>query len=126
MTEKIPLVQGDTRPQLLFSLTDEKNNDEPIDLTGASAALKMREVGATALKATLPCGLLPGRVLDDGTIDAAAPYDVPGRGGRLYMDWTADALDTAGDFEAEIEITFADGQQQTVYDVLRFKVRPQF
>jgi hypothetical protein len=40
--------------------------------------------------------------------------------------WPAGALDTAGSFEGEIEITFADGTVQTVYDRLRFKVREEF
>jgi hypothetical protein len=31
-----------------------------------------------------------------------------------------------GDYEAEIEIEFSDGQIQTVYDVLKFKVRQEF
>ena len=32
----------------------------------------------------------------------------------------------AGDYEGEIQITFADAQIQTVYDLLRFKVRSDF
>jgi hypothetical protein len=32
----------------------------------------------------------------------------------------------AGDYEGEIEITFADNQVQTVYDLLKFKVREDF
>jgi hypothetical protein len=32
----------------------------------------------------------------------------------------------AGEYEGEVEITFADGQIQTVYDVLKFKVREDF
>jgi hypothetical protein len=32
----------------------------------------------------------------------------------------------AGDYEGEIEITFADGQVQTVYDLLKFKIREDF
>jgi hypothetical protein len=33
---------------------------------------------------------------------------------------------TPGDYEGEVEITFADGQRQTVYDTLKFKVREDF
>jgi hypothetical protein len=32
----------------------------------------------------------------------------------------------AGDYEGEIQITFSDGQIQTVYDLLKFKVRSDF
>jgi hypothetical protein len=35
-------------------------------------------------------------------------------------------LTVAGDFEGEIEITFGDGQIQTLYDVLKFKIREDF
>jgi hypothetical protein len=32
----------------------------------------------------------------------------------------------AGDYQGEIEITFADSQIQTVYDFLKFKIRQDF
>jgi hypothetical protein len=35
-------------------------------------------------------------------------------------------LDTAGTFEAEIEITFASGGIQTVNDLIKLKVRSDF
>jgi hypothetical protein len=31
-----------------------------------------------------------------------------------------------GDYEGEIEITFSDSQIQTVYDLLKFKIRQDF
>lgn len=125
MTEKIKLVQGDTRPQLVFSLTDEKTG-EPVDLTGATLAMKFREFGATTIKETLPAFPIAGIVLDDGTVSYAAPYNVFGAGGRAALDWTATALDAAGEFEGEIEVTFPDGDVQTAFATLRFKVREQF
>jgi hypothetical protein len=63
---------------------------------------------------------------EDGTIITTPPYDTPGRGGRLQMNWSPTALDTAGEFEAEVEATFAGGAVQTAYDLLKFTVRPQF
>jgi hypothetical protein len=32
----------------------------------------------------------------------------------------------AGDYEGEIQITFVDGTIQTVYDLLKFKLREDF
>jgi hypothetical protein len=32
----------------------------------------------------------------------------------------------AGDYEGEISITFSDGQIQTVYEPMKFKVREDF
>lgn len=124
--EKIKLVQGDVRPQLVFSVTDESSGD-PIDVSAATTVVrvKFRQVGAPTVKATMQCGKLAGKLNADGTINYAIPYDVPGVGGRVFMDWIAGALDTAGDFEAEIEIDFGSGETHTLYDLLKFKVRPQ-
>lgn len=126
-TDKILLVQGDTRPQLLLSLIDE-NSGTPIDLSaaGTETVVKFREAGADTLTATMPTTKLLGAVREDGTINYNAPYNVPGAGGRVAMDWAPDALAQPGEYQAEIETTFADGGVQTAYQLLRFKVREQF
>lgn len=125
-TKKIALVQGDTRPQLVMSLTDE-NTGTPINLSdaGTIVRLKLREVDSTVIKATLVCQKLSGMLLPDGSVNLAAPYDTPGSGGRVFMDWTEQALDTAGEFEGELETTFGDGTIQSVYKFIKFKVREQ-
>lgn len=110
MTEKIKLVQGDTKPALVCSITDETSGD-PIALTGATVRLKFRAVGSSNLTATLT-----GTVTDapNGQVafyPASAPAMLQGE---------------AGDYEGEIEITFSDGTIQTVYDLLKFKVREDF
>ena len=128
MTQKIRLVQGDTRPQLVLSVTDD-NTGLPIDLSdeGTSALVNFRESGSDTIKVTMLCFKLNG--IEDpetGEVNLDAPYDAIGRGGRLVMDWSVDALDTAGDFEAELEITFSDGGILTAYDIARFTIREQF
>jgi hypothetical protein len=127
MAEKIRLVAGDSRPQLIFSITDQ-DTGVPMNFseTETVVRVKLREAGDTEIKATMLCGKLIGVVNADGTINFAAPYNTPGSGGRLYMDWEPGALDSAGEYEAEIEITFPDGTIQTVYDLLKFRVREQF
>ena len=73
--------------------------------------LKFRAVGATALTATVT-----GIVID-------------GPNGKLvfYPAMAPEMLSgEAGDYEGEIQITFADGTIQTVYDLLKFKVRADF
>lgn len=108
--DKIKLVQGDTRPTLICTLTDE-NTGDPINITGATVLLKFRRVGATALTATIT-----GSVTN-------------GAGGVVAFFWTDDptALDgPPGEYEGEIEITFSDGSIQTVYDLLKFKLRSEF
>lgn len=128
MAEKIKLVRNDTGPQLLLSLKD-KATGNPIDLSaaGTSILFKLREVGATTIKATIAAGKITGLLNDDdGTINTAPPYNVAGAGGRCGINWSPTALDAAGEYEAEVEITFADGTIQTLYDTLKFTVREDF
>lgn len=114
--ELIKLVQGDDRPRLIIDLADEASGD-PIDVsdTATTVVVKFREVGSETIKATLACTKL-----------ITNTNATPGAAGRVQALWPAGALDTAGSFEGEIEITFSDGTVQTVYDKLRFKVREEF
>lgn len=109
MSEKIKLVQGDTRPQIKVTLTDDTTG-LAIDITGATVRMKFRAAGATVLTDTLT-----GIVLD-------------GPAGVVVFPWNATTLDcTPGDYEGEIEITFAAGAGiQTAYQPLKFQVRAQF
>jgi hypothetical protein len=80
-------------------------------LTGATVLLKFRAVGSTDLQATVT-----------GTIT-----DGPNGQVTFYPSTSPEMLQgDAGDYEGEIEITFSDGTIQTVYDVLKFKVRADF
>lgn len=110
MAEKIKLVQGDTRPALVCTLTDETTG-AAINLTGATVRLKFRAAGETQLTATVT-----------GTVTQ------PTNGQVVFYPASAPAMlaGAAGDYEGEIEITFADDQVQTVYDLLKFKLREDF
>lgn len=110
MAEKIKLVQGDTRPAIVCTITDDTTG-APMPLAGAVVRLKFRQAGLTELRATVV-----GSITDsvNGVVaffPASAPEMLSG---------------DAGDYEGEIEITFADGQVQTVYDILKFKLREDF
>jgi len=110
MTDKIKLVQGDTKPTLVCTLSDETTGDA-INITGATVLLKFRQVGSTTLTATIT------GVVTNGAAGIVAFY------------WTSQptALDgPPGEYEGEIEITFSDGSIQTVYDLLKFKLRSEF
>lgn len=129
MAGKIRLVRNDTRPQLVFSLTNEQSlTNDPIDLSDPAITMlfKFRKAGDTAYKNAMPVYPLPGIVLDDGSVDFTPPYDTLGLGGRCYMNWDATALDEAGDYEGELEITFGDGSIQTAFEILKFTVREDF
>jgi hypothetical protein len=110
MTEKIRLVRGDTKPAIVCNLTDQ-NTGSPIGIEGATVRLKFRESGADQLTATVI-----GVVTD------------PVNGQVVFYPSSAPEMlqNSAGDYEGEIEITFQDGTIQTVFDLLKFRVREDF
>ena len=103
MSEKIKLVQGDTRPAIVVTLTDEKTG-APLNLTGATVRLYFRQVGFTELQATV-----------------VASVTDPEQGVCVFFPSTAPEMlsGVAGDYEGEIEITFADSTIQTVFVIMR-------
>lgn len=120
-SETINLVQGDTLPQIKITIRDENTAAagqtlDPenqatwakVNLTGSTVRLKIREIGATTLKDTLT-----------GTLTDAV-------NGEVVFLFDSDTLDTAGEYEAEIEYTTAGGGVQTVYDLIKLRVREQF
>lgn len=119
----IKLVRGDTLPQLTMTLKDSNtaaagttlNADDsdtwaPIDLTGATIKMKLREVGASTVKEVLPMYIFGG----DPTQ------------GTVFMDWSSTALDTAGKFTGEIEITYGNSSIVTVFKQLSFIIREDY
>lgn len=110
MTDKIKLVQDDTRPALVCTITDDVTS-AAIDITGATALLKFRALGSATLQATVTGSITNGPNGQVTFYPASNPAMLTG---------------DAGDYEGEIQITFSDGQIQTVYDVLKFKVRSDF
>ena len=120
-SQTLNLVAGDTLPELTFTLKDSQSaasgktldeNDSAtwatIDITGGSVKLRIRELGSTTVKSTLNC------TVTDAT------------SGKVATNFPTGTLDTAGTFEGEIEMTFANGGIQTVYDLLKLKVRSDF
>lgn len=120
-SDTLKLVTGDTLPELTFTLKDSKsaasglaldeNNSAtwaPINVVGATVKLRLRELGSTVVKATLTCSVTDGAA------------------GKVATDFPAGTLDTAGTFEGELEVTFANGGVQTVHDLIKFKVRSDF
>lgn len=108
MAERIRLVQGDNRPYIRMTL--RQADGTAMDLQNAtSVVVHFRRAGDTAVLSTLVCTKLDG-----------------GAGGEVSFNFPGQTLDVApGAYEGEIEIDF-DGEKQTVYEVLKFTVRPQF
>ena len=131
-TTAIRLVQGDTKNPLIVNLREQTINpitgltvDSVIDVSTAVVRLKLRKVGTSVLIDTVTGTLLAGLESVTG-VDITAPYNIPGRGGRVAFFWNVLSLSQSGDVEGEIEITFADQTVQTVYTPLKFKIRAQF
>ena len=120
-SDTIKLVVGDTLPELTFTLTDSNTaasgatldvEDEttwaPINLTGATVKLRIREVGSTTVLSTITATITSA---SNGTCTLTFPTGT----------WT-----TAGTFEGEIEHTTSGSGIQTVQDFIKFKVRDDF
>jgi hypothetical protein len=106
MADKIKLVASDNRPYIVMTLMNPE--DVPVNITDATIVVYFRQAGATDLLATLPC-----------TINDPMA-------GVCYFNFPDDTLkDLLGAYEGEIEITFSNGDKQTVYDLLKFQVRSQ-
>lgn len=108
-TNRIKLVQGDSRPQIKATITDE-NTGVVVDITGATCVLKFRATGTTDVLTTLT-----GTVID-------------GPAGVVVFNWGPTSLQVPeGQYEGEIQVTFASGAGvQSVYDLLKFIVRAEF
>jgi len=110
MVDTIRLVSGDGRPTITLTLTDETTGD-PIDVSAGTTTVnvKFRAAGTTTLLDTIACNITDG-------VNGIVTFDFSGG--------TLAGLD-AGLYEAEIEIDF-NGDTQTLYDVLKFRVRDEF
>ena len=129
MSDKIKLVQGDTRPQLRYVVSDETTG-QIVDISGSTVLLKFRAAGTTAVLFTLTGYLQSGIEDADGNVTQAAPgeaYATPGKGGRVAFQFGAGNLNVPpGAYEGELEVTFGDTSVQTVYSPTKFVVRAQF
>lgn len=107
MVERIKLVQGDTGPQIKLTLTDQVTN-QPIDLTSATVTLNFRATYSDTALFSRPAFINP---------DIATT-------GVCFIEWEEGDLDVEpGDYEGEIEIVRPSGARETVYDLLKFRVR---
>jgi len=85
--------QNDTSPALLATLQDA--DGIAVNITGAAIRFHMRQIGSTAVD-----------------VDAAAVI-VTALDGLVRYDWQAADTATIGSYQAEIEVTYADGTIET-------------
>ena len=117
----IKLVVGDSLPEVNFTLKDsntaasgqtldaeDSSTWAPIDITGGTVKLRIREVGSTTVSSTITMTLTTP---SSGECKTIFPTGT----------WTA-----SGTFEGEIEFTKSGGGVQTVQDLVKFVVRDDF
>lgn len=117
----IELVQGDTLPVITVTLKDsseaatgqtldseDSSTFKPINLTGATVTLKIREVGTTTLSDTLT-----------GTVTDAT-------NGEAAFNLGSGTLSAAGVLEGEVSYANSSAKVQTVVELIKIKVRDDF
>ena len=110
MADVIRLVKGDELPNIIVTLTDDVSN-APFNVSATSTVVKVKfkSVGGTTTLSTITCNNLT-----DGT------------DGKVQFNFANGVLDVdPGEYEGEIVVD-QNGSLQTVYDVLRFRVRSNF
>ena len=109
MAETFKFVQGDTGPQLKFTLTDDETG-LATDLTSATVDLHFRAAGAETILFT-----------------RRLQIKSPATAGIAVLAWaTGDLNQPAGTYRGELEIVRGSGIRETLYDVYKFKIREDF
>jgi len=112
MAQIFKYVQGDTGPQLRLTFTDE-DTGTATDLTNATVKLHFKAAGTDTV--------LFSRELYINSETAET--------GVAILNWeTEDLVRPAGAYEGEIEIVRSgdNGTRETIYDILKFKIREEF
>lgn len=91
MSDIFYLKKGDTSPSIRYTLSPT------VDLTGATVRFSMRNRATGAIKINR----------------ATAGIVAPATGGVVQYNWTSGDVDTAGEYQAEFEITHASGTPET-------------
>lgn len=120
-SQTLNYVVGDTLPAIELTLKDkntaasglvldpdDSSTWAPIDISGATVRMRLREVGGTAI------------------VDTRIFAVVNGTQGTATSNLSTTTFATSGTYEGEIEITHANNSIQTVFDLVRFKVRDDF
>ena len=110
MGDSIRLVKGNSKPDIVLSLTDDTTGS-PIDLSSGTTtvSVKFRKKSTTTVLSTINC-----TKIGDGTA------------GKVQFDFSGNVLNVdPGMYEGETTINF-NGSLQTVYDLIEFRVRDNF
>lgn len=110
MADVIRLVKGNSKPDIVATLTDDTTGSA-IDLSSGTTTvtIKFRASNTTTVLSTISTNKVGG-----------------GATGQVQFDFSGGVLNvTPGMYEGEVNIDF-NGAIQTVYDVMKFRVRDSF
>lgn len=110
MSTSFNYVQGDTGPQIKLTFTDEDTNTAT-DLTGATVTLHFRAAGETTV------------------LFSRAAYinsDTANTGVAVIQWQTNDLNQEPGTYEGELEIVRSTGLRETIFEILKFRIREDF
>lgn len=110
MSDIIKLVRKDNRPFVKLVLT-ASDGVTPLDVSTAfSLVVYFRAAGSETILSTLTCTRPNG-----------------GADGLIQFNFPDNTLDVPpGRYEGEVEVTWAAGDVQTVYQLLKFQLREDF
>jgi len=109
MATAFKYVQGDTGPQLRFTITEQDGS--AANLAGATATLHVRAAGETTLLFSRQLIFL-----DHSTSPGVA-----------VVQWAeGDLNQDPGSYEGELEIVKSSGLRETLYDKIKIKIREDF
>jgi hypothetical protein len=104
------LVKGDQAPQIQAKLT-RQDDGTLINFAGGSCLLKFRAKGGTSVLFSLSAADVGGNFADGIAVFAFS-------GTQLELD--------EGYYEGEIEVTYASGTVETIFEILDFYIRADF
>jgi hypothetical protein len=110
MADVIRLVKGNSKPDIVATLTDDTTGS-PIDLSSGTTTvtIKFRASNTTTVLSTISTNKVSG-----------------GATGQVQFDFSGGVLNVnPGMYEGEVNIDF-NGAIQTVYDLMKFRVRDSF
>ena len=107
MADTIKLVKGDQLPQITLTLTDDVTGSAVnLSVATTSVSIKFRKKGTTTTLSTI-----------------TTTKTTDGSDGKVHFDFSGNVLDVdPGEYEGEVVIDY-NNSTQTVYDVLKFRVR---
>ena len=110
MATSFKYVQGDTGPQIKLTLTEDDTGNLT-DLTNATVTLHFRAAGEETVLFSRSLFINPDTATN----------------GEAILQWgTNDLNQEAGAYECEIEVVRCSCLRETLYDLLKFKIREDF